>query len=508
MGVSRAVRSLVLALCLFACEGPQYVDLPSSSGGVSLTGKQLTLTATPAALTMGGTASIAATLKNSGGSNVANGTQISFSSSDTNIGTITASATTSNGVATALFDTNLGTKAGTVSITATSGGDSAKLDILVSAPATGSIEFSSATPSIIGIKGSGSAETSLVSFLVKDTNGSAVVDGAAVDICLKGPSGGRLAASGGEYVGDIVTVMETFTDSNSNGCYDAGEIYTDSNANGKYDSPLYTSVSTSGGTASVVLHTGAVSGNVTLLATVVGKSLSTASSTISIGGGVLSDPHFTVGSSKLVLFDPSVGGITTATLSVYLADRFGNGNVLKGTTVSFYAEAGATEQSSVAVDDKGAGSVVFRTQNPLPQTVDKSADETALLQRVLTEYGITPTGHPSLGWVSILVMAKGEENFTDTNANGVYDTGDTFSASASGDDTPPEPYLDVNDSGARDSANPFEMFVDVNNSGAFDGTANGKWDSTKTLFKRDCNANCVSSHFYGNRPSNSIVSWL
>ena len=49
-----------------------------------------------------------------------------------------------------------------------------------------------------------------------------------------------------------------------------------------------------------------------------------------------------------------------------ISTRFGNFNVLAGTSIPFYTEAGAIDRSSVT-GATGSTSVTFRTQNPLPR---------------------------------------------------------------------------------------------------------------------------------------------
>ncbi|MCB1877057.1 MAG: hypothetical protein KDH88_13870 [Chromatiales bacterium] len=63
------------------------------------------------------------------------------------------------------------------------------------------------------------------------------------------------------------------------------------------------------------------------------------------------------------------------------------------------------------------------------------------------------------GRSSILVTGIGEEPFLDLNANGIFDDGDTFTDI-------PEAFLDSNENGTRDSNEPF---VDDNSNGVWDG---------------------------------------
>ncbi len=441
----------------------------------------VTVTSTPSTLSLGGTASLSATVIDSASANAPDGTSVAWSINDSNLGTITATSTTVSGLASATFNAST-TTSGTVTITATVGSYSNIVDIIISPAATGSIVFTSATPQIIGVKGGGQSATSVVVFSVADINGNPVADGQKIDICMKGPSGGRLPSAGGEYVGNLVTVKEAYTDANGNGCYDTGETFTDSagGTTGVYDSPNYAQVSTVGGKATITLQSGDVAGNITLFATVVGKSLSTAAPTISVGGGVPTDKSFTVAASKLNLPGYNYSN-RISTLSVYLADRFGNANVLTGTAVNFYTNAGATVSSTGTLDAQGKTSVDWRTQNPTPPAgTYMSATEQAVVTAMNTKYGTPTTINPHDGSASILVTVVGEEDFYDLNGNGLYDAGEPFT------DTLPEPFIDSNGNGVWDDGitDLWEQYIDVNGNGAYDGTPNAAWDSSKVLYRQ------------------------
>ncbi|MBI4745457.1 MAG: hypothetical protein HY786_02670 [Deltaproteobacteria bacterium] len=367
------------------------------------------------------------------------GTAVTFTLSSSAMGTITSSANTSSGIAAATF--TAGTIPGTVTVTATSGSVSQTAAVVVSAPSTGSLEYVSATPQAIGLKGGGQAASSAVIFLVRDINGTPVIDGTQVSFVMSGPSGGKLPSAGGEYIGDI----------------DA--------------SPTTATASTVGGNVTVTLNSGSVAGPVTIAASVTSGSqtFSASSAAISIGGGVPSASHFNLATTKFNL-PGLVKSDSQATISAYIADRFGNYNVLTGTSVSFYAEAGAIDNSNVT-DDTGKTSATFRTQAPDPAEVSITAAETTLINSLNTTFGTSiPTDgsyHPRDGWVTVLASVQGEEAFEDANANGIYDSGETFSDLG-------EPFVDKDDDGVRDTS-PFEEYIDVNGNGSYNGP-NGVWD--------------------------------
>lgn len=479
---------LLMALTLFLPSCGKETGSTSPASGTNVTGTggttgttttstsaaNVALTATPSSITTLGSSSIRATVTTSSGGNVSDGTTVSFTVSSIIMGTVTSSATTSGGVATATF-TALSVP-GTVTITATANGISQTVAITITAPANGSIVYTSASPQAIGIKGSGQTEISTLIFAVKDINGSAVVDGTSVSFTMSGPSGGKLPSNGGEYIGDIDTTPTTAT------------------------------ASTTGGNATIFLHSGSVAGPVTVTASVTtssGTTISASSAVVSIGGGAPSATHFNLATTKFNLPGLVVSN-SQATISAYIADRFGNYNVLTGTSVSFYTEAGAIDTSNT-LDATGITSALFRTQAPNPADVSPVIWETTLISSLNLTYGLSipTTTTPRDGWVKVLATVQGEEAFLDENGNGLFDssynttacpTGYTCQCS-SGSVTGPsscssgnrsegfidlgEPFIDKNDNNSRDdgqtSGAPFEEFIDSNGSGTYT-SPNGLWD--------------------------------
>jgi adhesin/invasin len=145
------------------------------------TNSTVTLTAPTRTLPLGGTTEVTATVLESGGTPVQNGTTVRFT---TTLGSVApVEVQTRNGVATATF--NAGTASGTATIRATSGGaggtstttggtttttgSSNQLDITIGAAAAGRINIS-ATPQSVPSAGG----TSQVTATVFDTNGNAL----------------------------------------------------------------------------------------------------------------------------------------------------------------------------------------------------------------------------------------------------------------------------------------------------------------------------------------------
>ncbi|VAX34113.1 hypothetical protein MNBD_NITROSPIRAE03-758, partial [hydrothermal vent metagenome] len=424
----------------------------------------VSVTATPATVTVGGTSSIKATVLDGNGNNVPDGTEVSFSLSDTSLGAINPQANTYNGVAIATFTAGL-TSAGTVTITATTGSVSSTVSVSISGAAAGSIEFSSAVPQVIGIKGTGQTETSTITFLVKDVHGNPVVNGTSVTFTMTG-------LNGGEYLDPLTT-------------------------------------STVNGEAVTFLHSGYVAGPVMIKASVVdvnGEALSSSSAPISIGGGVPTSRSFTLLTDVINLPFPCLNvADCTANITALVADRFGNYNVLKGTSVSFYTEAGAIDRN-VNLDSTGAGSVIFRSQNPMPADVVADAYEAALQTSVS---GTWPTvdisNNPRDGWVTILATVMGEESFEDANANGIYDRKEGSTDYEDFTDIG-EPFIDKNDNGVRDDgtgSDPFEEYIDVNENGQYDGP-NGCWDGPDASSDYTCTTNTGTDREMGRMIFQSI----
>lgn len=432
----------------------------------------IALVADPSTLVFGQTASVVATVTDSLGNPVPSGTRVDFKVGNTDFGTVLSSATTdSTGVAQADFTASNAT--GIATITATSGSVANSAQIEINAPdvASGSIEFSSAEPQVIVIEGAGGQETSEVKFLVKDSSGTPIISSKSVLLELSGPNGG-------EYLGNDPTATSL-------------------------------EVATVNGFATVILHSGTIPGTATVKATVLDSlgeptDLTTSSGVIAIGGGIPSEGHFSLSADVLNIEGLYFDNITDNILAL-IADRYGNYNVLKGTTVSFYSECGAIDRA-VALDENGMGSVSFRTQTPDPQDVDadrlgtpdgegscgpRCDEENFYISDFYDKFGIdiTLTGNnPRDGLCSIVTVVDGEEEFTDKNASGGYDEGETFV------DTYDDIHLDMDDDrididqGQETDGFPYDsafedLVVDRNEDTFFDGN-NGIWDNNKRITKR------------------------
>lgn len=409
---------------------------------------EINLTVNPTSILVGGTSTVTAQVLDADGNAVPNGTTVVFEIENELYGSISPTSITNGGSATATFEAS--TNPGTATINVSSGSATASIDIdIQQAPAT-AIEFLSAEPQVIAIAESGGTETSTIKFVVKDSNGNPLSD-VSVSLTMTGPNGG-------EYI-----------DPSSDVTPDEIDVSTDSD-----------------GIAQVSLHSGYVAGPVTIEATidVDGTLMTVQSSVVSIGGGVPTAKWFSISASVLNLPGLNYNN-KTSEITAYLADRFGNYNVLTGTTVSFASEVGlAIDTSNVTTDEDGLATVTVRTQQSIsadsPENVLPEAWETALQTHVLNTYGVTFTSNPRDGLCALLVYTKGEEHFTDSDANGIYDSGETFV------DTFDDPFCDYNDNGQYDdstSDDPEELYIDSADppDGDWDGK-NSVWDQSKYIF--------------------------
>ncbi|RJQ68974.1 MAG: hypothetical protein C4519_22445 [Desulfobacteraceae bacterium] len=431
-----------------------------------VTAATVNVTADPSTILIGATSAIRAEVLDSTGAWVPNGTAVSFAVANPTFGSMAvAAATTVSGVATATFEA--GSTPGNAAINVSSGGITNSVDVLINQTAPASLEFISATPGLIAIQGSGGVETAVVAFRVNDQNGNPIPS-IGVSMTLEGPGGGA-------YIDNDGTPNQINVSSNALGI------------------------------AQATLRSGTVAGPATILAeiTVGGVVFRVRSSVVSIGGGVPSAGRFSVAATRLNLPALDKNNVTTE-VTAYMADRFGNYNILEGTTVSFYSEPALAIDTagSVLVGADGTATVTARTQHPnqpaypVPGGYDVGPEawETTLLGYVNEWYGWTARVQAERGWagdntprdglVSVLVVTDGEEHFDDLNANGIYDAGidqmvDTFD----------DPFIDYNDdinlaqnTGYTSSgSDPIEMFVDANQNGTWDHK-NNVWDSDKKIF--------------------------
>jgi hypothetical protein len=251
--------------------------------------------------------------------------EVTFSSGCSNLTTPTAiidsPVSTKGGIAQSTYLAQGCEDDDTVTATANAGGTtlSATGVITIDNAANGSIEFISATPQLISLKGVGGTESSTVVFRVLDTNGNPV-------------SNENVSFSLNTTVGGI-TFSPTAADTDSNGL------------------------------VQTVINSGSVHTSVRVRAELTNNSaIFTQSSLLVISTGIPDQDSFSLSAS---VFNPEAWNIdgTEVTITARLADAFNN-PAPDGTAVAFTTEGGAIEDSCVTT--KGVCSVIWTSQNVRP----------------------------------------------------------------------------------------------------------------------------------------------
>lgn len=357
-----------------------------SVGATALTVSAPTLgLAAGVSLSAYGNTSLSVTVQ-SGGVPVSTPQNVTFSSPCASSGKATLdTVATVNGVANSSYVDN--GCAGTDTITATVAGvTSAPTSLTVTAPSVGSIQFVSATPSNVSLKGTGGVETSQVVFKVVDIAGNPL-SGQAVTFALSTSVGG-------------ITLTPTSGTATSDS---AGQVVATVNA-GTVSTPVRVTATTPGATA--------------------GSTLSTQSSGLTITTGIPAQDSFSLSATKLNPEFRDVDGNTTV-LTARLADHFRN-PVPDGTVVNFTTEGGSIIGSCSTVG--GACSSTMTSQAPRP--ADGRA--TVLAYAVGEESFIDLNGNGVADLVpNEMVDINGKstdmpEAFRDDNENLIHDAGETF----------------------------------------------------------------------------------
>jgi protocatechuate 3,4-dioxygenase beta subunit len=300
----------------------------SGSGGEFKEG-EIGVTNDVTALSAGGSTTLTVYVVSSTNTPVTATTQVSFISSciaankailKNAAGTEANSVNTVNGRATMTYTANgcVGKDQVTASASLSGITEYANVDLDIQAGTVGSIQFSSATPDSISLKGSGGNETSIVRFRVVDGNGA-----------------------------PIENTSVTFTMSTT--------------AGGLSLSPS-TALSDSEGYVSTTINSGTVPTDVNVTATVNGSSISTSSLILKVSTGVPVQRSASLSATK---FNPRGGDRDGEEVEVTMrmADDFGN-PVVDDTTVTFWTEGGSIGPNCTTED--GACTVVWKSQEERP----------------------------------------------------------------------------------------------------------------------------------------------
>ncbi|MBT4518674.1 MAG: Ig-like domain-containing protein [Halieaceae bacterium] len=306
--------------------------------------------------------------------------------------------------------------------------------ITVASPMANSINFISATPKVIALKGTGGPgrqETSEVIFEVV-TGDDTPIGGEAVEFSLSTEVGGA-------------SLLES-------------SVFSDA-----------------AGLARANISSGNVATVVRVIATVEIEdaegntiTLSTVSDELVITTGLPDQNSISLSAAKLNIAGAmNIDGLTSL-ITVRMADKFNN-PVPNGTALVFTTEFGAIGDSCTTTD--GVCSVTWTSQAPRFPTFNQGLIGTTE-DDCPAHDGIGPcpvnVGPIMGGRSTILVTAIGEEYFVDANGNGTYDENELFS-------NLPEAFVDHNED---DFFTPFfapgdltgveETFVDFNNNAVYD----------------------------------------
>jgi len=324
--------------------------------------------------------------------------QLGLAIIDTDVSTI-------NGIATATYQDQGCGQVDTITVTTTVGQtaffETTQLTVL--GAEAGSIEFVSASPTFIALKGTGGisrSETSSLTFVVKDVIGNVVSD-ALVNFNLNTNVGG-------------ITMSPEPDDTQTS------QAKTNSN-----------------GEVTLIVTAGTVPTSVIVTATLDGTSIATISNSLAISTGVLDANSLSLSfdnqSPEALDYDGTEVNVTAR-----LADHFNN-PVPDGTIVNFSTEFGAIQASCSTVG--GNCDVVWTSQSPKapdPAFRDPNAITRTLGQSICyngnTITSLSYIAMPCPGnfgavhgnRVTIFAHAIGEESFNDANANGRFDAGEAY----------------------------------------------------------------------------------
>ena len=192
--------------------------------------------------------------------------------------------------------------------------------------------------------------------------------------------------------------------------------------------------------------------------------------------GTVSHKNYSVLASD---FKPTVvsGGIftkTDLTLTAYIGDR--NNQLLTSShTIKFYSEYGLVEPScTTALDDGDTGFCTVTWSAIKPPVTGGPGDDNR---------------------VNVVVVTAGEEDFTDSNGNGIFDDGDGFTAAQDLE----EPYIDMDNDNAFSAG---DIVIDVVSTNDPTG-ANGVHDAADGFYN---GAGCKHSTMCGTQTSIQIFA--
>jgi len=341
------------------------VDGQQASGDVTVavaTAASLSVAIQPAEITLHSQAVITALILDAVDQPIA-GKTIDFSldpSSPTGATVVASAVTDATGAASATITP--GTAVGTIKAIASVDGLSDNGTVSVIPASSGSIAFVSASPTLIGVTGSGLPETATVTFEVRDQAGELVADGTIVTFELVGAGGG--------------------------------------------ESLLETTATTVAGQAPAVVTSGTVSGALRVIASVTlgGNVFETSSDNITVGSGPAAGNHVSLARVPINIAGRVRFG-ETSQVTFFGADRFSN-FIPQGSAPAFFTEGGGIEPQGLT---GVLGSAAVTLQSQEPTLADGVSD---VLSYIVGEESFVD------------VNGNGRFDFTDTNGNGIHDPGE------------------------------------------------------------------------------------
>jgi len=386
------------------------------AANVTLTDFSISATDIPAY----GTSTISATVRVNGVPTTAP-LSVNLSSGCASSGKATLASTvqTVNGVATATY-TDKGCN-GTDTITVSVLDKTVQGTIKSAGPAPANIQFVSATPETIALKGTaGLIDVSSVVFKVVDASGNAVPS-TTVEFYLTNWTGGIKLDDNTKAAVDAMT---------------GGRVRKQTAADG---------------TVTVTVQAGTNPTSIWVLANVLGASLSTQSNKLVISTGLPSQDRFSLAVGVHNIEGWDYDGVTT-NLTIYAFDRVGN-PVPEGTTVNFVTEgAGTSPAPGVCATASGTCSINFVSANNRPQAETLAVCLDAGGNQVTgTDPSRVASTCVTAGRVSVLAYANGEEGFDDANGNNFFDAGETFRDVG-------DVFIDNNENGVWDAGVPEQYF--------------------------------------------------
>ncbi|MGI2036900.1 beta strand repeat-containing protein [Shewanella frigidimarina] len=394
----------------------------------------------------------------------------------------------------------------TVTVSAITGASSvsATADITISPISVGSIQFISASPTVLALKVSGGldgagarSETSSVAFKLLNEVGQPA---SAQRVCFElSTDVGGMVLTPAPLASDFVNCPNFPKAGNS-------EYPTDIDTPNKY-AVAYTDAS---GNVSVTVRSGTVPTPVKVFAVWQDASDTTSpivanvSDSLTVTTGLADYNSFSLSATIL---NPEAWNHDgdTSTITIRSADHFNN-PVPEGTVINFRTEGGSIGASCQTIDSTGACSVEWTSQNPRPfegisvvcpvAFVGGGVDDALrppCTGNLLSTYGdgtSSVINEPRPGRSTITAFAIGEESFVDLNGNGLFDSDELSTVIQL-----TEAFTDHNEDGNyRGSPVPdgavTEEYIDFNANGNFD-TADGFY--TGLLCATSSAANCTQT---------------